>query len=156
VRRDIQKRGRRVRSANHTDTRGDACVIEDALSRGLVSWQGLVHNIDFLDLDDPIKRTVGKWWRKWVKTEAQARGGQPDEDEDLENDDIDNDDDAELDLDGESPVVRAPGVSRRATTGALNELELGHGVEADMDSQGHDQGQDESGLDEAMIALRGL
>ena len=47
-------------------------MIEDALSRGQVSWQGLVRSIDYLDLDVPIKRIVGKWWRKWVKTESQA------------------------------------------------------------------------------------
>jgi hypothetical protein len=46
--------------------------LEDALSRGQVSWQGLVRSIDYLDLDVPIKRIVGKWWRKWVKTESQA------------------------------------------------------------------------------------
>ena len=51
---------------------GDASAVEDALSSGQVSWQGLVHNIDYLDLDAPIKRIVGKWWRKWVKVERQS------------------------------------------------------------------------------------
>lgn len=55
--------------------RGDTNAIEIALSKGLVSWQGLVHNIDYLDLDDGIKRVVGKWWRKWIKTESQVGTG---------------------------------------------------------------------------------
>lgn len=47
-------------------------MIEKALSNGLVSWQGLVKSIDYLDLEAPIKRTVGKWWRRWIKTEPQT------------------------------------------------------------------------------------
>jgi hypothetical protein len=70
------------------DNRGDACMVEDALSRGHVSWQGLVHDIDYLDLDDPIKRIVGRWWRKWVKTEGKGSRGaaRTDEDDDEDND----------------------------------------------------------------------
>ena len=50
-----------------------------------------MHNIDYLDLDDSIKRIVGKWWRKWIKTESQAsslvsgNGMQADDDEDDED-----------------------------------------------------------------------
>ena len=73
--------------------RGDAKAVELALSKGIVDWQGLVHNIDYLDLDDNIKRIVGQWWRKWVKTEAQNnRSGNGDSDEE-EEDSLDGEED---------------------------------------------------------------
>ena len=57
------------RDPGRTDAcgRGDTAALESALSRGLVSWQGLVRNVDYLDMDDAIKRAVGKWWRRWVR-----------------------------------------------------------------------------------------
>ena len=51
---------------------GDPKAVELALSKGIISWEGLVYNIDYLDLEDDIKRIVGKWWRKWVKTESSS------------------------------------------------------------------------------------
>lgn len=40
------------------------------MSKGTVSWQGIVKNIEFLGLDDSIKRVMGVWWRRWVKVAA--------------------------------------------------------------------------------------
>jgi hypothetical protein len=50
--------------------RGDTPTLERALSQGLATWQGLVKNIEYLGLDDSIKRVIGKWWRTWVKTDV--------------------------------------------------------------------------------------
>jgi len=50
--------------------RGDTPTIERALSQGLATWQGVVKNIEYLALDDSIKRVIGKWWRTWVKTDV--------------------------------------------------------------------------------------
>jgi len=52
------------------EDRGDRRVVEDAMSRGLVSWEGVVHNITYLGLEWPIKRVVGDWWRRWAKMEV--------------------------------------------------------------------------------------
>ena len=128
------------------DYRGDANVVEDALSRGLVSWKGLVHNIDYLDLDDPIKRIVGRWWRKWVKAEVQGSRGvaQADEDEDEEDDGL----------------RRARGRGKGGMpTGTLSEDECSErGDEADMDGEGEgDVEEGDRAIDEAMIgALKNL
>ena len=66
-----------LRSGSLADSpRGDIQALESALGRGLIGWQGLVRNIDYLDLDDGVKRAVGKWWRRWVKPAAGAGGGE--------------------------------------------------------------------------------
>ena len=49
---------------------GDDGALESALNRGLVTWQGVVKNIDYLSLDDSVKRVLGKWWRRWIKTDS--------------------------------------------------------------------------------------
>lgn len=42
----------------------------------MVEWQGVVKNVHYLGMDDNVKRVLGKWWRKWVKTdEGRARSG---------------------------------------------------------------------------------
>lgn len=38
----------------------------DALKAGTLRWQGVIANIDFLDLDRRIKQRVGHWWREHV------------------------------------------------------------------------------------------
>ncbi len=48
--------------------RGDYSFLESALSKALVSWQGLFENIHYLQLSNPIKRWAGTWWREWIKT----------------------------------------------------------------------------------------
>ncbi|WVQ95266.1 hypothetical protein IAU59_002361 [Kwoniella sp. CBS 9459] len=44
------------------------------LSKGLVTWQGVIRNIEYLALDNEIKLLAGKWWKRWVKpTEPTER-----------------------------------------------------------------------------------
>ncbi|KAL7419437.1 hypothetical protein Q5752_006275 [Cryptotrichosporon argae] len=70
---------------------GDAGALEAALSNGAVTWQGMVKNIEYLELDDRIKRVVGKWWRRWVRPSAGGRGPSvrrvPDDDKGEDDDD---------------------------------------------------------------------
>ena len=42
-----------------------------------MTWQGIVKNIEYLGLDDGVKKVMGKWWRRWIKTERgrEGRGG---------------------------------------------------------------------------------
>lgn len=53
-----------------TFDRGDVGSLEKVLSKSMVTWQGIVKNIEYLSLDDSIKRVMGKWWRTWVKTDV--------------------------------------------------------------------------------------
>lgn len=59
------------------DLRGDVGSLENVLSRSMVTWQGIVKNIEYLSLDDSIKRVMGKWWRTWVKTDVGRRSHHP-------------------------------------------------------------------------------
>ncbi|KAJ9121647.1 hypothetical protein QFC22_002267 [Naganishia vaughanmartiniae] len=52
---------------------GDSSHLEEALARGHVSWQGLIKNIEYLELDNRIKRVLGSWWRRWVKVTPGRR-----------------------------------------------------------------------------------
>lgn len=52
-------------------------MLERALNTGLCNWQGLVRNIEYLGMDDSIKRVIGKWWRRWIKTDVGRRGSEP-------------------------------------------------------------------------------
>jgi hypothetical protein len=38
-----------------------------------VTWQGLIKNIEYLGLDNRIKRVLGSWWRRWVKVAPGRR-----------------------------------------------------------------------------------
>lgn len=111
--------------------RGDLREVEDALSRGIVSWQGLVYNIDFLDLDDGIKRCVGNWWRKWIKTETQSTTGRNAEDS------SDDDDDEGEGAQRAKSVKSSPRGSRGRTSRSLVESES-DGCEGD--NEGEDEG----------------
>lgn len=74
---------------------GDVEALESALSKGIVEWQGVVKNIHYLGMDDNVKRVMGKWWRRWVKTEARA--ARPEVPEDIS----DSESETGLDLDSE-------------------------------------------------------
>ena len=53
--------------------RGDSSHLEEALARNHVKWQGLIKNIEYLGLDNRIKRVLGSWWRRWVKVAPGRR-----------------------------------------------------------------------------------
>nr|XP_031863832.1 uncharacterized protein CI109_000474 [Kwoniella shandongensis]KAA5530904.1 hypothetical protein CI109_000474 [Kwoniella shandongensis] len=45
----------------------DRDYINHCLSSGSVTWQGLVRNIEYLGLDNEIKKLTGDWWKRWVR-----------------------------------------------------------------------------------------
>ncbi|KAK8854496.1 hypothetical protein IAR55_003234 [Kwoniella newhampshirensis] len=45
----------------------DRDYINHCLSSSTITWQGFVRNIDYLGLDEDIKRITGDWWKRWVK-----------------------------------------------------------------------------------------
>ncbi|WWD02017.1 hypothetical protein V865_000055 [Kwoniella europaea PYCC6329] len=56
----------------------DADHFNHCLSKGLVTWQGVIRNIEYLSLDNEIKLLAGKWWKRWVKpTEPTERRKAP-------------------------------------------------------------------------------
>ncbi|WVR09298.1 hypothetical protein IAU60_006363 [Kwoniella sp. DSM 27419] len=52
----------------------DADHFNHCLSKGMVTWQGVIRNIEYLSLDNEIKLLAGRWWKRWVKpTEPTER-----------------------------------------------------------------------------------
>lgn len=47
------------------------------MSTGDISWQGVVKNIEYLGLDNNVKRVLGSWWRRWVKVAAGRSANAP-------------------------------------------------------------------------------
>jgi hypothetical protein len=78
----------------------------------------VVKNVHYLGMDDNVKRVLGKWWRKWVKTDegrARSMGSKMKGKEGWANSD-DEDDDAEGDEE-------------------LDESETGHARDDSMEGQ---------------------
>lgn len=40
--------------------------IESALDRGLIRWEGLARNVEYLCLSTDIKVFLGRWYRNWL------------------------------------------------------------------------------------------
>jgi hypothetical protein len=74
---------------------GDVAAVESALTSGVVSWRGLVANIQYLGLDDRTKRVVGRWWRRWARAEERANRGFDADADSEEEEDEDEDEDAQ-------------------------------------------------------------
>ena len=57
--------------------RGDAAILENALAKGEVTWQGVIKNTEYLGFDNTIKRILGSWFRRWVKVSTGRTGSEP-------------------------------------------------------------------------------
>ncbi|ODN92129.1 hypothetical protein L198_05801 [Cryptococcus wingfieldii CBS 7118] len=85
----------------------DAEHFNYCLTKGIVTWQGVIRNIEYLGLDPEIKHLAGKWWKRWVKpvengdrslaapsmraaSQGKARGGGMAVDDDDDEEDRDN------------------------------------------------------------------
>ena len=71
---------------------GNTDHIESALDEGLIQWQGLVRNVEYLCLSTDIKVFLGRWYRNWLLP-AHANPCPPDDDDpsDLDSDGQDSD-----------------------------------------------------------------
>jgi hypothetical protein len=57
--------------------RGDAAILENALAKGEVTWQGVIKNTEYLGFDNTIKRILGSWFRRWVKVSTGRTDSEP-------------------------------------------------------------------------------
>ncbi|KAG2146880.1 uncharacterized protein EDB93DRAFT_1147881 [Suillus bovinus] len=79
---------------------GQTTLMEDCLNRGVIHWEGIARNVEYLGLPTDIKVFLGRWYRNWLLP-AHSRGGyatysltdDDDSDIELELDDDDDDDD---------------------------------------------------------------
>lgn len=90
---------------------GQTALMEDCLNRGVVHWEGIARNVEYLGLPTDIKVFLGRWYRNWLLPAHSRPGCEPrpptdddDSDIELELDDDDDDDDDETDDDDFSMV----------------------------------------------------
>jgi hypothetical protein len=74
---------------------GQTALMEDHLNRGVVHWEGIARNVEYLGLPTEIKVFLGRWYSNWLLPASSRPGCSscPPEDDD--------DSDIELDLDEE-------------------------------------------------------
>jgi hypothetical protein len=50
---------------------GDTSVLEEALQRQVIRWDGLARNVEYLGMPEEIKRYLGRWYRRWLQYAQQ-------------------------------------------------------------------------------------
>lgn len=47
---------------------GDTKYINDSLKQGLIEWEGIARNVEYLGLSNEIKLYLGDYFRRWMQT----------------------------------------------------------------------------------------
>ncbi|RDB21523.1 hypothetical protein Hypma_011764 [Hypsizygus marmoreus] len=71
---------------------GDTDPIDDCLHKGLVHWEGIARNVEYLGLSTEIKIFLGQWYGRWLHPERVKADGGYDDDSDTAYSDSDDDD----------------------------------------------------------------
>jgi hypothetical protein len=96
---------------------GHTNYIEECLSQGVIQWEGLARNVEYLGLPTSIKIFLGRWYRNWLHPGRARKDNDchlisDDEDDYYSDEDGDGDDEEEFDcsseegMDVESEVER--------------------------------------------------
>ncbi|KAG1743927.1 hypothetical protein EDD22DRAFT_982094 [Suillus occidentalis] len=74
---------------------GQTALMEDCLNRGVVHWEGIARNVEYLGLPTDIKVFLGRWYKNWLLPAHSRPAYTYDDDSDieLELDDDNSDDD---------------------------------------------------------------
>ena len=64
---------------------GDTSVLEDALQRQVIRWDGLARNVEYLGMPEEIKRFLGRWFRRWLSHAQQPGNNQEAEDDETDD-----------------------------------------------------------------------
>ena len=70
---------------------GDLSLIQECLHKGMIQWDGIARNVEYLGLSAEIKIFLGNWYHAWFDTEREvgSTGADSDivfNDEDMEDD----------------------------------------------------------------------
>jgi len=71
---------------------GDFRYIQDCLHRGLIQWDGIARNVEYLGLSADIKIFLGNWYHAWLNPDRESETCSDDEDSDTVFTDSDDDD----------------------------------------------------------------
>ncbi|KAG1756325.1 uncharacterized protein EDB91DRAFT_1091934 [Suillus paluster] len=102
---------------------GQTTLMEDCLNRGVVHWEGIARNVEYLGLPTDIKVFLGQWYSNWLLPARSRPGCPPCSPEDGDDSDIelelDEDDETDDDDDDSSVGSYTDGVD------AIAEFERG-------------------------------
>lgn len=76
---------------------GLTTYIEDCLHQGIIQWEGIARNVEYLGLSADLKLFLGQWYNRWLHPES-SRVGSDDDDCDTvysDSDEEEEDDDDE-------------------------------------------------------------
>lgn len=85
---------------------GQTHFIEDSLDRGVIQWEGIARNVEYLGLPNDIKIFLGRWYGRWLHHEP-ARNTWHSSDGDSDSDKSDYDDDERRDSFSANPDMEA-------------------------------------------------
>jgi len=71
---------------------GTFTYIEECLHRGIVTWEGLIRNVEYLGMRMELKACLGRYYRRWLRpnSPSQEYSDLPRDDDDDSDDDSDS------------------------------------------------------------------
>jgi hypothetical protein len=103
---------------------GDTNYIAECLDQGIIQWEGIARNVEYLGLPTEIKIFLGRWYGNWLHPE-RAHYTFDDDSDTVCSDDDDEDDsstasgmDEDVDFDDEKEPIRG----RTRTTRPLSSI----------------------------------
>ncbi|KAF8965220.1 hypothetical protein BDZ97DRAFT_1757356 [Flammula alnicola] len=102
---------------------GDLTYIQDCLHQGLIQWEGIARNVEYLGLNSEIKIFLGNWYHAWLDTDREAESCSGDSDTvfaDSDSEDEDYSTTSDLDEFPESDDEKLASRGRTTTTRPLS------------------------------------
>jgi hypothetical protein len=66
---------------------GQTQLLAECLARGVVSWEGVARNVEYLQLGNEIRSFLGNWWARHLRPGLMEIKGQEEMDEDVSGSD---------------------------------------------------------------------
>lgn len=88
---------------------GDFTYIQDCLHQGIIQWEGIARNVEYLGLNSDIKTFLGNWYHAWLNPDREPDIDccSDDDDDDMSDtvfSDSDDDDSEATTCDHDDPV----------------------------------------------------
>jgi hypothetical protein len=61
---------------------GDTTVLDNALQRRAIRWDGLARNVEYLGMPEELKLFLGRWYRSWLQSIQSTSGSTKDDEND--------------------------------------------------------------------------
>ena len=77
---------------------GDLSLIQECLHKGLIQWDGIARNVEYLGLSAEIKIFLGNWYHAWLDTEREVGSTGADSDTVFNDSDIESESESDEDM----------------------------------------------------------